>query len=286
MTAVNPAVNPATVQTPPGYYPPLFAGQVPTPGRVPQQAGVPGAVAAARPTTYAPEPLTSLEGSTIVARVGGEVVLASEVLPAVYDRLAKNADKIRPGQEAEVMQMVMANALEQVVSRKVLYVAALQEVPEENIEQIESQLRDAFAETLHEKFVNKKKNSQLGDLINDADVSTRAELERHLISKGSYLAQEERAFKERNLAAYAMQGQITDPGEVTRQEMLGYYRDHIADYQNPARARWEQLMVRFSRTPRPPRRWRSDHGDGQPGLSAGRTIRPGRQVGFAGFNGT
>ncbi|MEZ6072913.1 MAG: peptidylprolyl isomerase [Pirellulales bacterium] len=176
-------------------------------------------------------------------------MLASEVLPAVYERMIKNADRIPAGQEAEVMQIVMANALEQVVSRKVMYVAALQKVPAESLDHVDTQMHTAFLDALEEKFTGKKASVQLGELINGADVSTRAELEAYLISKGSYLEQEERAFKERNLAGYAMQEQITAPGEVTRQEILAYYHDHNADYQFPARARWEQLTVRFSRVP-------------------------------------
>jgi parvulin-like peptidyl-prolyl isomerase len=228
--------GPASSPVSPDTAAPRFAGEVPSQGQVPQPS-------------VAPEQLTSLEGSTIIARVGGEVVLASEVLPSVYERLAKNADKIPKGKEAEVMRVVVAGALERVVSRKVLYVSALQQVPKENLDKVDAQLSKAFENTLDEKLAGKKSGSQLGELIDGADVSTRPELETYLIAKGSYLAQEERAFKERNLASYAMQGQIEEPGEVTRQQMLAYYREHIVNYQFPAKARWEQLSVRFSRIP-------------------------------------
>ena len=53
------------------------------------------------------------------------------------------------------------------------------------------------------------------------------------------------------MAARARQGSENKTGDdITRDEMLRYYRQHQAEFTKPARASWEELMVSFAKYPK------------------------------------
>ena len=73
-------------------------------------------------------------------------------------------------------------------------------------------------------------------------------------AKGSSLDRERRIFMEKVVAEqWGMQKIKPDEkdkkgeDEVTHEEMLAWYQAHLKDFEKPARARWEELMVSFAR---------------------------------------
>jgi parvulin-like peptidyl-prolyl isomerase len=72
-------------------------------------------------------------------------------------------------------------------------------------------------------------------------------LDAKLEEMGSSLAQQKRKFGERALAQQWLRQNVPHDEEVGHAEMLAYYRDHLADYEFEATARWEELAVRFDK---------------------------------------
>jgi hypothetical protein len=78
-------------------------------------------------------------------------------------------------------------------------------------------------------------------------VASREELEAALRRRGSSLESERRDFVENTLAAEWLRHNTKSEAEIPLDEILGYYYDHPAEFDRPARARWEELMVRLDK---------------------------------------
>ncbi len=84
----------------------------------------------------------------------------------------------------------------------------------------------------------------------ERETLTRRELEAKWESFGTSVEREKRAFVEKVLAQQWLrqQGKLEDDlvYDVEPEQMLAYYREHAAEFEQPARARWEQLTVKKS----------------------------------------
>jgi parvulin-like peptidyl-prolyl isomerase len=121
------------------------------------------------------------------------------------------------------------------VDRKLLYDQFRRNVPAENLPRIEESLREPFDER------------ELPELLKELGVDNQRDLERELARLGSSLADVRRAFNEKVIASEWIRSKVKINEEVSPDEMLEYYRAHLADYEYPTQARWEELMVRKGR---------------------------------------
>ena len=80
-------------------------------------------------------------------------------------------------------------------------------------------------------------------------VSSPRELDPKLRAVGTSVEREKRAFIEFMLAQQWQGQQIKRDDEITLDQMVTYYRQHQDEFTRPARAKWEELMVRFSKYP-------------------------------------
>jgi parvulin-like peptidyl-prolyl isomerase len=90
---------------------------------------------------------------------------------------------------------------------------------------------------------------ELPKLVKKAGVDTPQEFDRKLRLLGTSLEGERRAFMERSLAQQWVHQQVKPDEETTYDQMMTYYRGHLQEFTTPARAEWEELMVRFSKYP-------------------------------------
>lgn len=191
-----------------------------------QQPGQ-GAGAVAAP---APE-LVPCEDSQIVARVGGEVVLASEVIAlAVRDFLDKN-DKPIPREERS---RLIKGRLKYHTELKLIYLDAKRTIPEEAMPRIKTNLGEFFEE------------KEIKAMMKAAKVESRQELDDKLRIMGTSIQRQKQIFIERALAMQWMQQEVEEGEPITHERMLEYYNDQLADYEHPARARWEELAVKVA----------------------------------------
>jgi hypothetical protein len=78
-------------------------------------------------------------------------------------------------------------------------------------------------------------------------VEEKREVDDILKRYGSSLADTKRQFCERTIAGEWLRQLAPKPKPVTHEELLAYYKEHEAEYDFPAQARWEELSIQTSR---------------------------------------
>ena len=178
-----------------------------------------------------------LEGSRIVGRVGDQIILWSEVYGPVDAMLAPYKDSAPPEEfEAKRRQMAQQR-LAQTINIELMYADARRTIPAEVLVNIENNVAKDF-DTRHIKR-----------LMQQTKVHSRAELDAKMRAAGTSLEIQKRNYIRQNMAYQWKKRETDDTKQVTHAELLAYYEQHLDQYRYPAQARWQQLMVRFSRTP-------------------------------------
>jgi len=176
-----------------------------------------------------------IEGGEIVARVDGQIVLASDVLWQVNQLIEANRDRIPPSEIEKARRGLLQQQVMGLVDTKLLYADFRRNVPPENIPNIEENLAQPFEE--HE----------IPRLIEMLEVKDRLDLVNKLESLESSLADVHRQFNERTIAGEWLRQKTPKPKQVTHEQLLDYYQEHLPEYDYPSQAKWEEFMVRFSR---------------------------------------
>ncbi len=183
----------------------------------------------------------NLEGCQVIARIDNQIVLACEALWQVNQIIESHQARVPPEQRippeemAKVREQLIKRELGAMLDRKLLYDEFRRNVPPENLPRIEESLREPFEER------------EMPELMKTLEVDNREDLERELTRLGSSLADVRRTFNEKVIASEWIRTKIKINEEVSPDEMLQYYRAHLADYDYPTQARWEELMVRKDR---------------------------------------
>ncbi len=179
----------------------------------------------------------SLDTAIVVARVGPEVVLAGDLLtPSALAWLEKVSPGLKPEQVKELKLQICRQVLPQHVESLVIYVDACRTIPEDRLPDIEKKVNEAFDE------------QQLPRLIKDAGLANSVEYEQLLKSRGQSLDRIRKTFFERALAQQWVQQKVTSDEEIPHAEMIAWYQNHLADYDFPAKAKFEQLTARIMPT--------------------------------------
>ena len=176
-----------------------------------------------------------IEAAQILAKVDGQVVLASDLLWQVNQMIADNLDRIPEDQIETVRTTLLEKQLYGLIDTKLLYADFVSTVPSENIPKIRESLSKAFEE--HE----------VPRLTKMLKVDNRAALEAKLAEFDGSLKDIEQMFFERSIAGEWLRQKTPKPKEVTHEQMLNYYQEHLKDYEYDTKARWEEVMVRFKR---------------------------------------
>lgn len=185
----------------------------------------------------APPPRHVFQPAQKVAQVGNQPIVAGDLFGPINQALEPYLGQISDEQLAEQRMILMRNLLPAMIETKLVYLDFLRDIPEERLPDIQKQIFDQFAE------------KQLPRVMEKAGVSTPAELDAKLRGYGSSLSKSRRAFFEQVLAQQMVQQKIDMQPKFTPQELRAYYQEHLDEYSTPAKARWEQLMVRFDRVP-------------------------------------
>jgi len=185
------------------------------------------------------------EPARIVAIVNGEPILAGDVLGTVNQLLEERLKNATPEQYASVTEeekdqfreMALKQMLPGLIDVKVVYLDFMRAIPADRREDMQVALDKNYDEY------------QLEADMKEAGVNTRAELDLKLRETGSSLAKKRRQFVQRLVTQQQIAQKVKSKEEVTHLEMLDYYNEHAQDYELKARAKWEQLMVRFDEFP-------------------------------------
>jgi parvulin-like peptidyl-prolyl isomerase len=179
----------------------------------------------------------SLDTAIVVARVGPEVVLAGDLLtPSALAWLEKVSPGLKPEQVKELKLQICRQVLPQHVESLIIYVDACRTIPEDRLPEIEKKVNEAFDQ------------QQLPRLIKDAGVANSLEYEQLIKARGQSLDRIRKTFFERALAQQWVQQKVTSDEEIPHAEMIAWYQNHLADYDFPAKAKFEQLTARITPT--------------------------------------
>ena len=225
-----------TAQAPPRF----FADPLPTNQAAAQKPanGVGNGQDVSRPTdlhfseTVKIKPVSD---ATLVARVGSEVILKSDVVALVANRMLGESDKPIP---EEFREKIIENFLPAAIESKLIYADVVRSIPAEGLDGFRKQVKKGFDDD---------KEDGLPALIKKAKVKNREELEEKLQQLGSSIEAQKRLYIERTISRYWLSQAVKVEEPITHEQMLEYYHEHGTDFDNKARARWEQLTVRFSR---------------------------------------
>jgi parvulin-like peptidyl-prolyl isomerase len=177
------------------------------------------------------------EGARILARVGSDAILESEVAGAINEVIEKNKDRIPASELEKQRELMIQQQLKNVIVTKLIYQDAKHTIPSESLSHVEKELKKQFDEVELEKMMKR------------AQVSTSHEFDQKLRALGTSVDHERQAFVERELAKEWIHQQIKRDEEITYDQMVTYYREHQDKFGSPARAKWEELMVRYSKYP-------------------------------------
>lgn len=175
----------------------------------------------------------SLETALVVARVGPEVVLESDLLtPKALDWLDTVSPNLKPEQVRELKLQICKQVIDQHIETLLVYVDACREIPEDKLPEIRKNVDKAF----DEQFLPK--------LMQEAKAANTIEYEQSLRAKGQSLDRMRKMFFERGIAQEWMRKNAGADGEIPHADMIAWYQNHLSDYDYPAKARFEALTVK------------------------------------------
>jgi parvulin-like peptidyl-prolyl isomerase len=173
----------------------------------------------------------------IVARVGGETILAGDILAPVMRTMEPYRNQMPPEQFETEKLKLMKMFLDQTIETKIVYADAMAKFPKENL----SKMR----EVVNEKF----EKDVVPNMLEKSKAANRADLEKKLAEQGSSLEKQNDVFFQRSIAAQWMKQNIKTPSEIPLADVLAYYKNHQADYEYKAQVRWEELLISYEKTP-------------------------------------
>jgi len=190
------------------------------------------------------------QGPHIVARVGPEIILSTEVQRLVDQRIREVVEsqgkQLKDVPEEDLLQaknLLSKQILPGMIEQKLVYADARSGIPEENMKTVENDLTESFNERI------------APELQKSAGVATLAELDQILRARGSSLKHERRKFIERTLAREWIRSKVSSKVEVSQPEINSYYQEHREEFAVDARAKWEEIMVSFVNTPDKAQAW-------------------------------
>lgn len=209
-----------------------------------------------QPAPESAPPAEVFEPSQIIAWVGDQPIQVGDVMPMVDQALAPKLAEI-PAEELEaqkeqinaVRNKWMEQALDGFIETKLLYMDFLRSIPADKKDQALPEMKRRAGDQFYEK--------QLPAAMEKAQVASLAEFDRKLREYGSSLEKQKIAFIEKAFGQSRLSQEIDYEPEVTHQEMLDYYYEHAADYEQPAKVRWEKLTVKFDQFPNKAEAWRA-----------------------------
>jgi hypothetical protein len=185
-------------------------------------------------------------GARIIARVGQYAILECEVLATVSETMEGHLKQLSPEQREQIPRsqleaqrtMLIQQALMGRIQTVVIYLEAKRNIPDEAWDRIQTEIAKQF------------EDEEVERLIKQLKLSGRRELSERLRAMGTSMETQKRTYCELYLAQmWLKEHKQTDEhgDDITRDEMLRYYRQHKDQFTKPARASWEELMASFEK---------------------------------------
>ena len=174
----------------------------------------------------------------VIAIVGGEPVFVADMLLEINQILAKFMPNATESIKVRERPNLIRALAPKYVDQKMMAVDTKKNLPEKV--EWESLIEQASAD-----FDEKA----LPILIERSGVKSPTEYDAHLRMMGSSLRKMRRVWSEEQIIRYFLSKKVEVDPQISRQDMLAYYESHLADYSKPARTKWEEITIRFDRSP-------------------------------------
>jgi parvulin-like peptidyl-prolyl isomerase len=179
----------------------------------------------------------AFEPSQLLAMVGNEPIFVGDLMFETNQLIEKFMPTAPPEIKASEGKKMISRLLPKFVDSKLLYMGTLRMLPEgADVSKILEQASKEFDENAMQK------------MMDSAGLKTASEFDAQLRAQGSSLRKMRLTWSQDQLTKYFLGQQLNVDNEVTHQAMLDDYRQRLTEYATPARAKWEQVMVRFDRT--------------------------------------
>jgi hypothetical protein len=176
-----------------------------------------------------------VEGAQVIARIDGQVVLASDLLWQVDQLIAMSSQPIPPEHREQARMQLTERLLMGVIDTKLLYADFRRTVPAENLPKIDESIAGPFEEI------------EVPRLMKILKITDRAALDATLRQYGTSLKDVQRQFTEKTIAGEWLRQIVPKPEPISYDALLAYYQDHPKEFEIEATVTWEELMVRFDR---------------------------------------
>ena len=178
-------------------------------------------------------------GTRLLATVGTQSILLGDVLGQINEMLLPYKGGMSDADLERQRDELVRQILPQVVERKLLFNDFLAKIPPERLPEIERSVYEHFTD------------NRLPEMLKRSGLKDDRELDAKLRSLGSSLSNQQRMFFEQMVSFEAVKREVADDKDISHQELLDYYHQHLADYEFAAQVRWEQLVVEKSRMESP-----------------------------------
>ena len=187
-------------------------------------------------STHQPSGSETFERTQLLALVGGEPVFVGDTLLEVNQLVEQHMAGAPESEKVKARRGLIKKILPKMVNEKILYVGALQDLPEEaDIEEVVKSAAKEFDE------------KALPDLLKKVKVKDAADYDRLLRSMGSSLRKRRDTWAREQLTRYFISQKLNLNKEITHQQLLDEYHANIETYKTAEKSKWEQVMVRFDR---------------------------------------
>lgn len=182
-----------------------------------------------------PSPPKDIPDAEKAAKVGTEVVLVGDLKAIINYQLHANKVEMPKEQLEAGYRAAYRSFLKNLIDVKLIYNDAIHTIPKEALTGIEADINAGF------------NREYLPKLLESFEVKTVQELDQKLRERSSSLDFMRRYFFEQTIAGQWKLQKVKTKEEIPNSEVVGFYRSHLADYEFPAKARWQEMMVRFDR---------------------------------------
>ena len=173
----------------------------------------------------------------VLALVGGEPIFVGDLMFQINQIIEEKMGGAPENVKEKQRQAAIPLMLPQFVESKILYQGAVRGLPD-----------GVDLEGIFEQVEGQFEQSALPKMMESAGVKSVVEFDARLRGQNYSLRQLKRSWAVKQFTRHSVGQAIGRVPETTHQEMLDRYQEKLASYEKPARAKWEQVVVRFDRT--------------------------------------
>jgi len=172
----------------------------------------------------------------VLALVGGEPIFVGDLMFQINQIIEEKMGGAPESIKEQQRQAAIPQLLPQFVESRILYQGAVRGLPDGvDLEGIFQQVEGQFEQ------------SALPQMMESAGVKSVVEFDARLRGQDYSLRQLKRNWAVKQFTRHSVGQAVGKVPETTHQEMLDRYQEKLASYEKPARAKWEQVVVRFDR---------------------------------------